>query len=324
MFDRILSKVSIGSAEVDTRLGQTRLQPGDSFTAQVVVEGGKTDQEIGGLQLALQADIDEPSDDGPDTRTIQTWRVSEGFTIGEGEQEVIQVEGRIPHETPVTEVEAQTRTDVWIATDLDIDRAVDAEDIDYLRIEPTAVMEKTLRAIENAGYRLHEVETDPDRVRVADVTANLGLDQEFEFRPTGPNSVEQAEVHFLPRDEQTHVRCDFECDGRSDRSGTFTVDGDDSAENIAAQFRSLLDGGVAERRPTEYIERFEEGDLDRYYIHDEEASLASEQATHGTRSLELETSDGSVDVGTIQEPVPENGDTFQYRFFPTPIEGDGG
>ena len=54
MFDNVLASVRIGAAEVDTLLETDTVQPGDTLPVQVVVEGGKVDQDIEAIELELE------------------------------------------------------------------------------------------------------------------------------------------------------------------------------------------------------------------------------------------------------------------------------
>ena len=243
--DKILAKVGIGSAEVDTRLDRDRFRPGETFTAQVVVDGGGTDREIEGLVLKLMVEMREEPGEAARTKAIDTWHLHDGFTIHEGDQRVTDFEGRLHPETPVTEWSCrQNLSKVWIHTGLDVESAVDPKDKDYLRIEPTEPMAAVLSAIERSGYRPERLTVDPDRVQAGEVSAELHCDQEFPFRPENRRSsrFKEVEVHFVPREDRTHVLLEFDFPRQSEQFRSMVVDDDDfSVDGIQREFRRHAD-----------------------------------------------------------------------------------
>lgn len=242
--DKILAKVGIGSAEVDTRLDRDRFHPGEEFSAQVVVEGGETDQEIEGLVLKLMVEMRDGPNEAARTKAIDTWHLHDDFTIHEGERRVIDFEGRLHPETPVTEWDCrQNLSKVWIHTGLDVESAVDPKDKDYLRIAPTEPMAAVLEAVERAGFRPERLTVDPDRVQAGEVTADLHCDQEFVFRPKNRSSrFEEIEVHFVPREDRTHVLLEFDFPRRSEQFRSMDVDNHDfSVDSLRREFERIAD-----------------------------------------------------------------------------------
>lgn len=246
MFDKdeILAKVGIGSAEVDTRLDRDRFRPGEAFSAQVVVEGGEADQEIDGLVLKLMVEMRDEPGEAARTKAIDTWHLQDEFTIHEGERRVIDFEGRLHPETPVTEWDCrQNLSKVWIHTGLDVESALDPEDKDYLRIVPAKPMAAMLEAVERAGYSPDRLTVDPDRIRTETITADLHCDQEFVFRPRDRSSrFEEVEIHFVPRQDRTHVLLEFDFPRRSEQFESMVVDhGDYSVAGLKHEFERLAD-----------------------------------------------------------------------------------
>ncbi|MDS0258159.1 sporulation protein [Haloarcula sp. S1CR25-12] len=209
MFDNVLASVRIGAAEVDTLLETDTVRPGETLPVRVVVDGGKVDQDIEAIELELETRRER--DEATDEYDISTHRVTGPFTIEAGEREVFESEIPIHHETPVTTLDAKTnRAKVWIDTDLEIDRAIDADDTDYLQVAPTEPMAAMLEAVERAGHRLSKVTVDTDTIATKDAQAQLPVDQEIEFKPTGSRSYSELELHFIPREEVTHVLLEFD------------------------------------------------------------------------------------------------------------------
>jgi len=226
MFDNVLASVRIGAAEVDTLLETDTVRPGDTLPVQVVVEGGKVDQDIETIELDLETRRE--LDEGTDTHEISNHHITGPFTIGEGEQKVFESEIPVHPETPVTTLDAKkNRAEVWIDTDLEIDRAIDADDTDHLNVAPTEPMAAMLEAIQQAGHRLYEVTVDNDRVATNDAQAQLPADQEIVFKPTGDRSYKELEVHFIPREDITHVLLEFDYRMRSEQFESMQVYHDD-------------------------------------------------------------------------------------------------
>ena len=65
---RLLSRVGIGAATVDTRLEKAEFTPGEEVRGVVEIKGGGTDQEIEGIYLAVQTYYKREV--GDDTTTV--------------------------------------------------------------------------------------------------------------------------------------------------------------------------------------------------------------------------------------------------------------
>lgn len=239
MFDNLLASVRIGAAEVDTLLDQEELYPGDEFSAQIVVKGGKVAQEIEGLELRLITEMREKAHESGTHNVIDRWQINDEFTIGVGEETVIPFESRLHPETPVTAIDVPRHlTKVWIATGLSIDTAIDAKDKDYLTVMPTPPMEAMLQAIERCGLTIRKVTVDNDYITVGNDRSDLGCDQEFEFRTKGSrHNFTESEVHFLPHSDHTKVLLEFD-NSRGETFRSMTIDHDNySVEGLAEEYR---------------------------------------------------------------------------------------
>jgi sporulation-control protein len=243
MFNNLLASVRIGAAEVDTLLDQEELSPGDEFSAQIVVRGGKVDQTIEGLELRLITEMREKAHESGTNNVIDQWPLNEEFTIGAGEEKVIPFESRLHPETPVTAIDAPRQlTKVWIATGLAIDAGIDAKDKDYLTVVPTQPMMAMLQAVERCGLTLRKVSVDNDYITIDNETSALGCDQEFEFRPTATSrhGFSESEIHFVPRSDHTKVLLEFDKpNGEVFRSMTIHHD-NYSIEALAEEYRRYL------------------------------------------------------------------------------------
>lgn len=74
-----------------------------------------------------------------------------------------------------------------------------------------------------------------------------------------------------------------------------------------------------------YVESFEDGTLAEYEQIGGPSVADSAHTYHGDGSLHLRSSDGPTRVRTTTlDQFPSVGDTFRYRFYPTPVYEDGG
>jgi len=239
MFDKVLASVRIGAAAVDTRLDQDTVRPGETLSTQVVVEGGEVAQDIEGIELELKTRRE--TGDASDTYELTEEHVTDSFTIEEDEQRVFEADLHVPHETPITTVEAKRGRSpkVWVDTDLAIDQAIDADDTDSLAVEPTAPIQAMLDAVESAGNQLKEVTVDDDRIGVDDERANYPVDQEFVFKPHDAD-YKEAEIHFLPRGTVTHVLVEFDYRIHSEQFYSLRISHDNyTVEELQREFERL-------------------------------------------------------------------------------------
>jgi sporulation-control protein len=223
MFDDVLASVRIGAAKVDTIPETSTVQPGETLPVRVEVDGGNVDQDIEAIELELTTR--RKVNDARQTYEISSQRVTGPFTIEEGDQETFEAEIPIHRETPVTTMDVRrNKAEVWIDTDLEIDRAIDGDDTDYLDIEPTGPMAAMLEAVEQAGHDLKEVSVDNDRIGVGNERADLPVDQEFVFKPTSGRDYKELEIHFVPRDAETHVLVEFDYRMKSEQFESVRID----------------------------------------------------------------------------------------------------
>lgn len=210
MFKKLLASVGIGAAKVDTILETEEVVPGQPFRAEIQIQGGDVEQEISGLELAIVTRVEVETDDGEhmENHTIGKWQIDDSFTLQPGEQRTIPFEAVLPHETPVTALNCPVnRCQVWLATGLEIDLALDASDRDMLEVFPTEPMRKFAEALENNGYYLQSADVEKGDLRGDGFESTVGCYQELEYRPEsgGLFGIKEIEVSFVPEDEQTHV-----------------------------------------------------------------------------------------------------------------------
>jgi len=195
-FNKVFASMGIGSAELDTKLEKDTYMPGETVQGVVVIKGGKIDQQIDEIYLALNTTYLRESDDRKYsvTATIDRFRLTTPFTIQAKEKKDIPFSFQLPYDTPLS----IGRSKVWVTTGLDIKGAVDPSDKDYLKVMPNSLMSAVFNSVEQLGFRIREAECEeaPRRLR-----GRLPFVQEFEFVPTSGlfrGRLDELEVVFFP------------------------------------------------------------------------------------------------------------------------------
>ena len=195
-FNKVFASVGIGAAEVDTKLEKDTYMPGETVQGVVAIKGGKIDQQIDEIYLALNTTYLRESDERKYsvTATIDRFRLTTPFTIRAKENKDIPFSFQLPYDTPLS----IGRSKVWVTTGLDIKGAVDPSDQDYLKVVPNPLMSAVFETVDQLGFRLREADCEeaPRRLR-----GRLPFVQEFEFVPTSGlfrGRLDELEVVFFP------------------------------------------------------------------------------------------------------------------------------
>jgi len=179
MFKKLLAKVGIGAATVDTRLYDDLLAPGEMLNGEVHITGGDVSQEIEDIYLYVATQYKREIDDSTVTEecVLVQYRLSERFSLQPKQERSIPFEVQLPYETPVT----LANQPVYLRTGLDISRAIDPGDTDYIQVRPHPLMQLVLDATESLGFQLYKVDCEYN----PHFGGNYPFVQEFEFRPVG-------------------------------------------------------------------------------------------------------------------------------------------
>ncbi|PIW59061.1 sporulation protein [Shewanella sp. CG12_big_fil_rev_8_21_14_0_65_47_15] len=245
MFKKILASVGIGGASVDTQLVDNRLQPGQIFHATIVIKGGNVSQQISGLDLALLTKI-KVSDDNENyfkNHQLASWRLTESFEIKAGEIREIPFAGKLHPETPFTLLPVRNnQCQVWLQTGVDIDTALDPNDVDVLEILPTPVAEHVLNAMDSLGYVLFKADVEQGFLNTRAFSSTSGCYQELEFKPRsmGFNAVREVEVSLVCEAEQTHVLIELDRGVRGDGYQYFTLSNEASFGQVLEAFKANI------------------------------------------------------------------------------------
>ncbi|MFD6415833.1 sporulation protein [Streptomyces sp. NPDC060194] len=220
-----------GPAEIDTQITSFACLPGGPVTADVVIRAGGRPLAVDHLNVRILARL-HGTDGEPEKEPYRLDRLDcsrRRFALQPGAEERIACKGRLPWETPVTELAGQALgVDVSLTTQLDWESGSPVLDLDFLHVTAPPLYEAVLGAFADQGYRVdgsHLV-----RGSVPDVEYRLGLHQVFHLgdRTRGADRFAELEVvlHQNAVGAMVHVR-------RADRS-TFRWQSKPPARTFAA------------------------------------------------------------------------------------------
>lgn len=201
MFKKLLASVGIGAAQVDARLENDSLIPGEWVRGEVHITGGDVAQDVDEIYMYVVTHYEREANDRKvkEECTLGKYRLSERFVLNPKEKKVIPFSFQLPYETPLT----MGRQPVYLRTGLDIKNAIDPGDSDFIEVRPHPLMEKVLDAIQSLGFQLFKVDCEYNR----HFGRSYPFVQEFEFRPTGPyrSRLEELEAVFYLKEGELEV-----------------------------------------------------------------------------------------------------------------------
>lgn len=205
---RLLSRLGIGAATVDTRLPETAFTPGETVEATVEIEGGRSEQTIDAIYFALLS-----RDDG--TRVIGEFQVTEPFTLGPNESRTVETELTVPPWTPITRGDRR----VWLKTDLDVAWSVDPDDEDGIEVVPGPYLEAVLAAVDELGFEFRD-----STLREPAWLEDRPFAQAIRFEPRKAayrDDLDGLTIVSVPR--ETELRTVIEIDEQEEAEGTADV-----------------------------------------------------------------------------------------------------
>lgn len=195
IFNKMLAKVGIGAAEIDTLLEQSSYVPGEEVRGLIKVRGGQVDQQIDRIYVHLQTRYIRELNERivRENYTIAKFNVSGPILLASGEELEFPFAFALPLETPLTMYDQP----VWLNTGLDIQVALDPCDQDSIEVRPHPYMQAIFEAAQSLGfrYRSSTCEYQPQYGR------GVPFAQEFEFLP-GPafaHHMKELELIFYLR-----------------------------------------------------------------------------------------------------------------------------
>lgn len=212
-----------GGSNVETELAAEDVRPGESVSGTIVVTAGEVEQNLSGIEIALQARVEVETDDGEHNanQTFHHLRVVDAFTCEPGSERRFDFQLDIPWETPFNVVGSTTlpRVEIGVKTVLDIARAVDSGDLDPIRVHALPVHQAVLDAITGLGFGFTGADLEKGRIP----GSGLPFYQEVEFRGSSRyRGINELEVTFLTGPHQTEVILEV------DKRGGFLTEGTDA------------------------------------------------------------------------------------------------
>lgn len=207
MFDKMLSKIGIGAAKVDTILHESEVMRGEMLTGEIRMVGGKTAQHINKLYLELQTNYLVEHEEGHSHSTciLHRLEIDDNFSLGAGEEIVYDFELQIPLEAPISFGHAHT----WLRTGLDVSWAFDPKDHDKVHILPDPATEMVLVAAEQLGFQ-HTHHSG--QCLAMHTPYGVPFVQEFEMRGTGPlgRQIEELDLLIFADEHQAQVQIELD------------------------------------------------------------------------------------------------------------------
>ncbi|MBA2876220.1 sporulation protein [Thermaerobacillus caldiproteolyticus] len=195
MFKKFLSKLGIGSANINLVLHHSQVRLGETISGEFLIEGGTVEQEINKIDIELRLTLNQNGQ--VQTKTMATVPVASAFVIQAGEKKVLP----FAYELPKTLSVSRHGIHYTFVTRLDIAGGVDHLDEDSVQILPPLPLEKIFVAFEKLGFR-----------EKATSGSLKPYGQEFELFPTEQFKETVQEVEFFASLEEEGVRLLLEVD----------------------------------------------------------------------------------------------------------------
>lgn len=204
MFKKILAKVGVGNAEVDTRLDSTLVEPGGTLLGTIHLKGGSIEQKIDKFYLSLVANVKYQVEDAIGYKLVpfMHYDIDSTFVIGVNEEVEIPFSFPIPHDVPLTTFGKEILNPnhhISVRTGVDIDTAIDPTDLDHITVKPTPLMRLFFEAMEKKGFRLFKTDIEEGRIK----GSKLPFYQEFEYQPpygAYEGKIKEIELTFVPNE----------------------------------------------------------------------------------------------------------------------------
>lgn len=200
-----LASLGIGGATVDTCIAGEQFHPGEIVKGEVYIQGGQSEQQIDDIYLYLIVDVSKNGK--KTTHTMKQYLLSQSFVIKKEESIKLPFQIKLPMETPMS----TGSFPVCLKTGLDIKRALDPTDMDYIEVFPAPLVQKILKRIEDSEFILYRIHNEYDSEQKP-----YSFFQMFQFRPTGRYHGYVDELNVIFQVSDLSIKMDIELI-RSDR-----------------------------------------------------------------------------------------------------------
>lgn len=213
MFKKMLSKVGVGGAKVDTILKDLPVVRGEALQGEIQIEGGQVEQWVEKVYLELSTSYTYEDEEG-EVRTasviLHRMDIAESFELLPRELKTFPFALEVPLVTPIT----VGRPVTYLRTGLDVKGSIDPKDRDAVAVAPEPATEKVLRAIEALGF-VHE--TDSGECVDMENPSGVPYIQNFDYQARGEmaRQIKELEVLVLAWDEESEFQLELEIPSRS-------------------------------------------------------------------------------------------------------------
>lgn len=219
MFKKMLSKVGVGGAKVDTLLKDLPVVRGGVLHGEIQIEGGKVEQLVEQVYLELTTSYTYEDEEGAVRNAsviLHRMNIAESFELFPRELKTYPFALDVPLVTPITVGKPMT----YLRTGLDVKGSVDPKDHDPVAVAPEPATEKLLQAIEALGF-VHELDSG-DCIDMEN-PSGVPYVQHFDYRAQGEMArrIRELEVLVMPWEDETEFELDIELN-----SGSFGFGGE--------------------------------------------------------------------------------------------------
>lgn len=205
------SVFGVGGTKIDTIITSPSVKPGEVIEGCCKIKGGTVEQEITNINLRVLTSYEKEVDDSKITKLecIQDIEIDINRIIKPEEYVEVPFSFILDYRTPMS----MHKSKVWIRTNLDISKAVDSGDKDYIEVLPIDTIHATLNAMSKLGFTIREVENIYDNKH----WSSLGFVQEFEFiANTGQyrGKFDEIEMVFVPKRDCVDIYIEIDTKAR--------------------------------------------------------------------------------------------------------------
>lgn len=259
MFKKLMASFGVGAAKVNLVLDNEQCRVGEKVTGKVIVEGGNIDQGIHTLDVDIAMKFVIKGKEF--TRVADTIRVARDFHIKARETREIPFEHAIPVHYPLS----KGFVTYFLATKMDIAKAVDTGDTDRLVVLPSREMALVFDALEALGFK--------EKIG----SGKIGrLGQEFEFYPTTlfAEPLKELELKFYSENNRFKLFLELELTGGYMRNGL--------EHHTELDLPAVLLAGGSVQEAAIFIKEFLENELNQVSVQGPRMAPSYHNLQHGT------------------------------------------
>ena len=246
MLKKLMAKIGIGSAKIDTVFKTEHFVQGGKAEGHIEVRGGEVEQNISAItfQLMTTAKVEREDGEVEINHIIDSYKITDGFVLQPKDERTIPFSFTLNQETPITVLNAKNNIcKVWLETNMDIDYAIDSKDRDYMQIHPSAIISHFIDALSNNGYVMFKADVEKGYLNAQDFSSKSGIYQEIEFKPEGFfgifKPINEVELSFVSGPQQTNVFIELDRVNREDGYLPFTIPNETGYEQVEDILREI-------------------------------------------------------------------------------------